>query len=67
MSNQPNHIYLVTDAGSPVAAFTLKDELKTYLRRRLGAFINPLVYTFGGEQGYRPSIMTMSRALGDGS
>jgi hypothetical protein len=24
MSNQPNHIYLVMDAGSPVAAFTIK-------------------------------------------
>jgi hypothetical protein len=47
MSNQPNHIYLVMDAGSPVAAFTIKHEMKTYLRRRFDAFINPLVYTVG--------------------
>jgi hypothetical protein len=36
------------DAGSAVIAFTLKDELKTYLKRKLDTFINPLVYTFGG-------------------
>ena len=42
MSNQPNHIYLVMDAGSPVAAFTLKEEMKTYLRRRVDSFNNPL-------------------------
>jgi hypothetical protein len=49
MSNRPNHIYLVMDAGSPVAAFTLKDEMRTYLQRRQDSFMNPLVYTFGGE------------------
>jgi hypothetical protein len=65
MSNQPNHIYLVMDAGRPVAAFTLKDEMKTYLRRRVDSFTNPLVYTFGGEHGYTPAIMTMSRAMGE--
>jgi hypothetical protein len=65
MSNQPNHIYLVMDAGSPVAAFTLKDEMKTYLRRRGDSFTNPLVYTFAGEHGYTPSIMTLARATGE--
>jgi hypothetical protein len=61
-----SRIYLVMDAGSPVAAFTLKDEMKTYLRRRLDTFTNPLVYTFAGDQR-SPVIMTMSRApLGDG-
>jgi hypothetical protein len=67
MSNQPDHIYLVMDADSPVAAFTVKPELTAYLRRRHDTFTNPLVYTFGGEHGYTPAIMTMSRALGDGS
>jgi hypothetical protein len=65
MSNQPNHICLVMDAGSPVAAFTLKDEMRTYLRRRQDSFTNPLVYTFGGEQGYTPAIITMSSGLSD--
>jgi hypothetical protein len=59
-------IYLVMDAGSPVSAFMSKHELKVYLRRRLDVFVNPLVYTFGGE-GYAPTIMTMSRALGESS
>jgi hypothetical protein len=66
MSNQPHHIYLVMDAGSPVAAFTVKRELIAYVKRRLDAFIDPLVYTFRGEQGYTPSIMTLSKALADG-
>jgi hypothetical protein len=56
----PNQIFLVMDAGTPLAAFTVRQELKAYLRRRLDAFINPLVYTFWGDQG--PSIMTLSRA-----
>jgi hypothetical protein len=59
-------IYLVMDAGSPVAAFTVKREMRAYLTRRLGTFTNPLVYAFGGNQGYRPTIMTMSSALADG-
>jgi hypothetical protein len=46
-----NQIFLVVDAGTPVAAFTARPELKAYLRRRLDAFINPLVYTFWGNQG----------------
>ena len=29
------HIYLVMDAGSPVAAFTVQHEMKAYLKRRL--------------------------------
>jgi hypothetical protein len=57
------HIYLVTDSGSPVAAFTARHELKAYLQRRRDAFTNPLVYTFWNNQ-YR-SIMTMSSALAD--
>jgi hypothetical protein len=65
MSNQPNHIYLVMDGDHPVAAFTIKRELITFLKRRLDTFIKPLVYTFGGEQGYMPSVMTMSRALAE--
>jgi hypothetical protein len=60
------HIYLVVDAGNPVAAFTAKHEMNTYLKRRLGTFKNPLVYTFGGDQGYFPAIMTMSSAMADG-
>jgi len=56
-----NQIFLVVDAGTPVAAFTARRELQPYPRRRLDTFINPLVYTFWGNQG--PSIMTMSAAL----
>jgi hypothetical protein len=48
-----------------VAAFIVKNDMRTYLRRRRGTFNNPLVYTFGGEQGYAPAIMTMSRALAE--
>jgi hypothetical protein len=62
-SNRPNHIYLVMDAGSPVAAFTSRHEMKTYLTRRHGTFNDLLVYTFGGEQGYTPTVMIMSRVL----
>jgi hypothetical protein len=57
------HIYLVMDAGSPVAAFTVQHQMKAYLKRRLETFTNPLVYTFGDNQG--PAIMTMSRALAE--
>jgi len=64
-SNQPNHIYLVMDAGSPVAAFTSPHEMRTYLKRRSGTFNNPLVYTFGGERGYTPAVMTMSAAIAE--
>jgi hypothetical protein len=59
-----DQIYLVMDAGTPVAAFTARPELKAYLRRRLDAFINPLVYTFWDNQ-CTPSIMTMSAALAE--
>jgi hypothetical protein len=51
------------DAGTPVAAFTARPELKAYLRRRLDAFINPLVCTFA--DGHAPSIMTMTAALAE--
>jgi hypothetical protein len=59
-----NQIFLVVDAGTPVAAFTARQELKAYLRRRLDVFINPLVYTFWDNQG-TPAIMTMSSALAE--
>jgi hypothetical protein len=58
-----NQIFIVMDAGTPVAAFTARREPQAYLRRRLDTFINPLVYTFWGNQG--PSIMTMSSALAE--
>jgi hypothetical protein len=58
-----NQIYLVMDAGTPVAAFTVRRDMQIYLRRRLDTFCNPLVYTFWGNQG--PSIMTMSAALAE--
>jgi DNA polymerase III epsilon subunit-like protein len=58
-----NQIFLVMDAGSRKAAFTTRRELQAYLRRRLDTFINPLVYTFWGNQG--PSIMTLSSALAE--
>jgi hypothetical protein len=32
------------DAGSPVTAFTGKRELQVYLRCRLDAFTNPLIF-----------------------
>jgi len=58
-----NQLFLVVDAGIPVAAFTARHELKAFLRRRREAFTSPLVYTFWGNQG--PSIMTMSSALAE--
>jgi hypothetical protein len=36
MSAEP--IYLVTDAGSPVTAFTTKQEMKAYLKRKRDTF-----------------------------
>jgi hypothetical protein len=65
MSNQPKHIYLVMDGDCPMAAFTVKRELITFLKRRLDTFIKPLLYTFGAEQGYMPSVLRMSRALAE--
>jgi hypothetical protein len=59
-----NQIFLVVDAGAPVVAFTARQELKASLRRRLDAFINPLVYTSWDNQG-TPSIMTMLAALAE--
>jgi hypothetical protein len=58
-----NQIFLVVDAGTPVAAFTVRREMQAYLKRRLDTFVNPLVYTFWGNQG--PSIMTMTAALAE--
>jgi hypothetical protein len=58
-------IYLVMDAGNPVAAFTVEREMRAYLKRKLGTFTSPLVYAFGGNQGYMPTIMTMSSALAE--
>jgi hypothetical protein len=60
-----NQIFLVMDAGSLKAAFTTRRELTTYLRCRHDTFTNPLVYTLGGEDGYTPSVMTMTAALAD--
>jgi hypothetical protein len=56
-------IYLVMDAGTPVAAFTARQALKAYLRRRLDIFCNPLAYTFADAR--EPAITTLSRALAD--
>lgn len=52
------------DAGSPVAAFRARHELKAYLKRPLEAFTDPLVYPFWDNQG-TPSIMTMSAMLAE--
>jgi hypothetical protein len=57
-------IYLVTDAGNPVTAFTTKNEMKAYLKHRRGTFNRPLVYRIDGD-GHSPVIMTMSRAMGE--
>jgi hypothetical protein len=56
-------IYLVMDAGTPVAAFTARQALRACLRRRLDTFCNPLVYTFA--DGRELAITTLSRALAD--
>jgi hypothetical protein len=45
---------LQTARGSSRAAFTVNAQI--YLRRRLDAFVNPLVYTFQGS--HDPPIMT---------
>jgi hypothetical protein len=39
--------------------------MRTYLKRRSGTFNNPLVYTFGGERGHTPAVMTMSAAIAE--
>jgi len=62
MDTEP--IYLVTDAGKPVTAFTTKDDMKAFLKRRRGTLNRPLVYRIDGE-GQAPTIMTMSRAMGE--
>ena len=62
MSAEP--IYLVTDAGNPVTAFTAKDEMAAYLRRRRSTFTKPLVYKIRGD-GQAPIVLTMSRAMGE--
>ena len=58
-----DQIYLVVDAGTSVAAFTARQALKAYLRRRLDTFCNPLVYTFADGRG--PSITTLSNGLAE--
>jgi hypothetical protein len=50
-------IYLVTDAGRPVTAFTTKADMKAHLKRMRGWFTRPLVHKFGGD-GCAPVIMT---------
>jgi hypothetical protein len=56
-----SNIYLVMDAGTPIAAFTVKRDMQLYLRRRLDTFCNALVYTFTDGRG--PLIMTVSKAM----
>jgi hypothetical protein len=46
LTTASNQIFLIVDAGTPVAAFTARHELKAFLQRRRDAFTNPLVYTF---------------------
>jgi hypothetical protein len=62
MSTEP--ICLVVDSGSPLTAFTTKNEMKAYLRRRLNTFNRPLIYRIDGE-GHAPVIMTLARAIGE--
>jgi hypothetical protein len=62
MSADP--ICLVTDAGKPVTAFTTKDDMKAFLKLRRDTLNRPLVYRIDGE-GQAPTIMTMSRAIGE--
>jgi hypothetical protein len=62
MSTEP--LYVVVDSGSPVTAFTDKDDLKAYLRRMRDTLNRPLVYRIDDFAG--PVIMTVSRALGRG-
>jgi hypothetical protein len=59
-----NQIFLVIDAGTPVAAFTAKEEMKAFLRRTRGTFNRPLVYRIDGD-GHAPVIMTLGRAMGE--
>jgi hypothetical protein len=47
-----------------VTAFTTKDDMKAFLKRRRGTLNRPLVYRIDGE-GQAPTIMTMSRAMGE--
>jgi len=60
----PEPIYLVTDAGSSVTAFTTKDEMKAYPKRRRGTLNRPLLYGIDGE-GHAPVIMTLARVMGE--
>jgi len=62
MSTEP--IYLVVDSGSPLTAFTTKNEMKAYLKRKLNTSNRPLVYRIDGE-GHAPVIMTLARAIGE--
>jgi hypothetical protein len=62
MSAEP--LYVVVDSGSPVTAFTDKDDLKAYLKRMRGTFNRPLVYRI--DDGYGPVIMTVSRVMAGG-
>ena len=47
-----------------MTAFTAKDELKAYLRRKRGTFTRPPIYKIRGD-GQEPIIMNMSRAIGE--
>jgi hypothetical protein len=57
-------IYLGTDAGNPVTAFTTKDDMKAYLKRMRGTFNRPLVCRIDGD-GHAPVIMTLTIAMGE--
>jgi hypothetical protein len=59
-----NQIFLVMDAGSPKAAFTTKDEMKAYLKRRRGTLNRSLVYKIDGE-GHAPA-RTCHHDFGEG-
>jgi hypothetical protein len=59
-----NQISLVVDAGTRWPPFTARHQLTAYLKRRLDAFVNPLVNRFWDNQR-TPSIMRMSSALAE--
>ena len=62
MSAEP--FYVVIDSGRSVTAFTDKEDLKAYLKRKRGIFNRLLVYRI--DDGREPLIMTMSRAMAGG-
>ena len=59
-----NHIYLGTDAGTPVTAFTTKRELQAYLRCRLDTFAAPLLLFSGRHDSGLPRHCLPRRYIG---